>query len=53
MAGSSVSWVLCSFVVEGRYCNSYAPVVVPCIDCLAVPVEHISGNLKVADIDVV
>ena len=38
----------CKFVVEEHYCNSFAPTVVPCIGCLAVPVEHTWGNWEVA-----
>ena len=40
-------------MAEGRCCNSYALVVGPCTDCLAVPVEHISGDTEAADTRIV
>ena len=40
------------FAVEEHYYNSFAPVVVPYISCLAVPVEHILGRLEAADTDI-
>ena len=46
--GSSTSLVLCKFAVEEHYCNSFSPVVVPCIDYLTDPIEHTWGNWEVA-----
>lgn len=40
-------------MVEGHCCGSSATIVAPCIDCLAVHVEHILGNLEVANTDIV
>ena len=34
---------LCSFVVEEHCRNSFAPVVVPCVDFLFAPVETLAG----------
>ena len=35
---------LCSFVVEGRYGSSSAPVVAPSIQCLSILAGHVPGN---------
>ena len=44
MAGSFASWVLGSFVVEGRCGSSIAP----CIGCLTALVERTPGRLEAA-----
>ena len=49
VTGSFVFWVPCKFVMEEHYCNSFASVVVSCIGCLAVTVEHIRGNWEVVE----
>ena len=39
-------------MVEGRCCNSSTSIITPCTDCLAVLVEHISGNTEATNTSV-